>query len=282
MRIAVTGGAGFVGSWVVRGLVGRHEVVSLDARGNEALPCEQVCLDLMTDDLDAALAGADAVVHLAAIPHPMRDPADRVYGVNLLTTWRVAEAAVRSGVRRLVFASSDSTLGFVFGQYGAALPLRYVPVDADHPAQPRDPYGLSKLLGEQTLRAFVREGGLAVTCLRYCWVWPPDAYPSVADMAKDPGGLAPQLWGYVDARDVGQAVRLACEQVAEGFHVVPISAADTASPLPSLELVSRYLPAGVEIRDEASFAASPHRTLFDTEAARSLLGYEPAHSWRSG
>lgn len=282
MRIVVTGGAGNVGRWVVAELARSHEVVVYDIAPCEGPPCEQVRGDILSlDDLRRGFTGADCVVHLAAIPHPLHDTPERVFRVNVLGTYLVGLAAAEVGVRRVIFASSDSTYGFVFGGYQAPYDVAYVPIDQGHPTRPRDPYGLSKKLGEDVLESLHRLHGTAVTCLRYCWVWYPADYPDPAALSADLPALLPMLFGYVDARDVAQAVLLAAERVESGFHVVPISAADTIVPVPTLELVARYFAPSTVVRQPRSFLADEHRTLWDLLPARDLFGYEPRHSWRS-
>lgn len=283
MKVVVTGGAGNVGRGVVGRLMAEHEVVSFDRREHPDVACTQVTGDILNlGDLRAAMDGADAVVHLAAIPHPMHDPADRVFEVNVMGTHRVAETAVEAGASRLVFASSDSTLGLVFGDYGSPLPLEYIPVDPAHPTKPRDPYGLSKRIGEEVLEAFHRRHGVAVTCLRYAWVWWPPEYENQPNLAANPDAVASGLWTYVDARDVADAIACALERVDDGFHIVPLTAPDTAVDTPTLDLVARHVAPDVEVRDRASFEREPFRTLWDLGPCREILGFSPERTWRKG
>ncbi len=281
MRVLITGGAGNVGRGVAHRLMGEHEVVSFDLVQTPELECPQIVGNLLDlDALRAAMNGVDAVVHLGAIPHPMNDPADRVFEVNVMGTHRVADAATAAGVGRIVFASSDSTLGLCFGEYGLPLPVQYVPVDAAHPVIPRDPYGLSKKVGEEILEAFHRRHGTAITCLRYACVWWDATYETQPLHDANVANVAAGLWTYVDARDVADAIACALDRVDEGFHIIPLTAPDTTVSQPTIELVRKYLPPTVEIRERETFDTNPFRTLWTLRPCKDILGFEPTRSWR--
>lgn len=272
-RVVVTGGSGNVGRTVVQRLRERYDVTVFDTQPAEAgVPWTRGDI-LSAADLQFALRGADAVVHLAAIPHPMIDSPDRVMEVNVLGTQRVAEAAALAGARRLVMASSESTFGFVFGE-GDIRP-EYVPVDEAHPTQPRDPYALSKLLGEQICRQHTRRYGMATVCLRYCWVWWEREYEGVGP-SPDPANFTGQLWQCVDARDVAQAVEKSLVAPGIEHETLLITADRTFIDRPTLELLEEFYP-GTRVTDEGYFAAEPRRSPYNCRRAKEVLGFAPEH-----
>lgn len=277
MRIVVTGGSGYVGCATVARLSRRHDVSVYDLAGPEVDVgfTHGDVLDLAA--VEPALDGAEAVVHLAAIPAPGRDPDDRIMEVNVMGTERVVAAAAHCGVRRLVMASSDSTLGFVFGE-GRVVP-EYLPCDEGHPLRPTDAYGLSKLIGEEICRRHTRAKGLETVCLRYCWVWSDDHYANLAEFQAHPERFVGQLWGYVDVRDVAQAIERALLAPDITHETLFISARRTFIPRPSPELVREYLPATVRIAKPEYFGAEPNRCLHDYSRAAAVIGYEPECDW---
>src|SRR2546428_5606621 len=153
MKIVVTGGVGKIGQWVVKELVGNsersHEVVVFDrVPGLASGPFQQGPIRYwMGDTLDLGqvmgiLAGADAVIHLAAFPAPRFVTDDVTFRTNVLGTFNVHEAAWRLGIRRVVSASSSAAMGWVYREHDF-LP-EYLPLDENHPMAPQDSYGLSK------------------------------------------------------------------------------------------------------------------------------------------
>ena len=281
MKVLVTGGAGNVGRTVSRELSqAGHSVVVFDMKD----PAEDVGLFIKgsitnSEALEKAMAGCEAVVHLAAIPaYKPEIPASDFMLINVTGTSNVVEAAGKNGVGRLVMASSDSALGFVFATHPFA-PLTF-PIDETHPLRPQDPYGLSKLLGEEICKAGTRKYGLQTICLRFCWVWFEDTYqhqPSLAGQTSEE--LARTMWGYLDVRDAAQACRLAIEKDGlEPHETFYISAADTFMDTPSRQLIDTHYPRVAY--DPATFEADPGRTLFDISQAVTRLGYQPRHSWR--
>ena len=112
----------------------------------------------------SVVAGADAVVHTAAIPQPTGNPPHVVFQTNLMSTFNLVEAAVRFGLKRFVNVSSESIVGNFFPER-PFLP-DYLPMDEQHPLQPQDPYALSKSFGEQLMDAAVRRSDLRAISIR--------------------------------------------------------------------------------------------------------------------
>ncbi|HOZ49929.1 MAG TPA: NAD(P)-dependent oxidoreductase [Candidatus Hydrogenedentes bacterium] len=281
MKVLVTGASGNVGRVVVRELAEKgHDVTGFDLRPVELDGARFVEGSVTDPDAVAkAVEGMDAIVHLAAIPcYRPEIPVADFMQVNVVGTSNVLDAAGRHGVQRVAMASSDSSLGFVFS-FNRFSP-EYFPIDEAHPRRPQDPYGLSKLLGEELCKSASRRYGFRTIALRFCWVWFEDTYGQHdAILAGDPAVLAKTMWGYVDVRDAAQACRLAVESADPTPHdAFFITAEDTYSKTPSLELIRAHYP---EVRRVSeAFLDDPFRSIFDITKARTFLGYRPQYSWR--
>jgi nucleoside-diphosphate-sugar epimerase len=272
--VIVTGGAGKAGRAVVRDLLEHgYDVVSVDLARDPSLTEGQQLVADLTDYGEAvdALRGADAVVHLAAIPAPGLKPDELTFRVNTAATFNVFQAAPLVGLRRVVWASSETTLGLPFER---ELP-RYAPIDEEHPLLPESTYALSKVISEEMARQFSRWNGIPYHGLRFSNVMEPHDYARFPGFWDDARLRSWNLWGYVDARDVAQSCRLALEVDLPGAEVFIIAAADTVMSRPSAELLAEVFP-DVELRH----AVGEHGTLLSIEKARRLLGYEPEFSWR--
>lgn len=283
MRIALTGSSGKLGTVVARELrAAGHEVFGLDVVGARGPGFVQVDLTDYGQVIDAlqGLGGpthstepgvVDAVVHLGAIPAPGIRSDVATFHNNMTATFNVLWAAVRLGVRRIVTASSETVLGLPFD-----VPPPYVPIDEDAPPRPESVYSLVKTLEEQLARELVRwYPDLAVTALRFSNVMVPEDYDEFPDFDDDALARKWNLWGYIDARDGAQAVRLALETAPNGFDEFIIAAADTVMSRPNAELLAEVFP-DVPVRGEVRSNA----TLLSIDKARRVLGYAPKHSWR--
>ena len=277
MRIAVTGGSGKLGRTVVQSLRDEgHEVINLDQYGERGT-FTRVDLTDYGQVVDAIAGvddrhnGVDAIVHLAAIPAPGLASDVATFHNNMLSTFNVFQAAKRLGIRRIVYASSETVLGLPFD-----VPPPYIPVDEEYAARPESTYSLVKHLEEQLAIELVRwDPELSITALRFSNVMDPDDYAAFPSFDADATLRKWNLWGYIDGRDGAQAVSLALEKAPPGFERFIIAAADTVMSRPNAELVNEVFP-GVPVRGELG----DHDTMLSIEKARRLLGYEPRHSWR--
>ncbi|MGC5170559.1 NAD-dependent epimerase/dehydratase family protein [Microbacterium sp. DT81.1] len=278
MRIAVTGGSGKLGSVVVRELrANGHNVVNLDVSGQRGPGFVRVDLTDYGQVIDALAGvndqhdGIDALVHLGAIPAPgiLSDVA--TFHNNMPSTFNVFWAAVRLGIRRIVYASSETVLGLPFD-----VPPPYIPVDEEYPARPESVYSLVKHLEETMAVELVRwHPDLSITALRFSNVMWPEDYAAFPSYDADPRGRKWNLWGYIDARDGALAIERALEVAPPGFERFIIAASDTVMSKPNAELVAEVFP-GVEVRGDLG----EHDTMLSIDKARRLLGFEPQHSWR--
>lgn len=273
MRIVVTGGSGKAGRSVVRDLRERgHDVLNVDLAHDGS--AHGLCVRADLTDLGQAqevVAGADVVVHLAAIPAPELRPEGETFRINITSTWNVFSAATALRVPRVVWASSETVLGLPFDQD----PPAFAPIDETIAPRPESSYALSKLLGEQMAVEFARRTGTTFVGLRISNIMDPEDYEHFPSYWDDARLRAWNLWGYVDGRDVAQAVQLGLTAPVEGAVVCIIAAADTVMTRPSVDLMTEVYPSVPLTRP-----VEGHETLLSIERAARLLGYRPAHRWR--
>jgi nucleoside-diphosphate-sugar epimerase len=290
MRIFFTGGSG---------KAGRHVAPYLAEQGHQVTNADLVPLrhpgiaDLTVDLTDAgqtysALAGLanqaeldlpeqptyDAVVHFAAVPAILLRPDATTYAANVLSTYHVLEAATRLGVRKIVFASSETTYGICFAQ-GERRP-EYVPVDEDHPTVPEDSYAMSKVAGEATARSFQARTGADIYGLRINNVIEPHEYAEMFPaFLAEPSLRRRNLFAYIDTRDLGQMVQRCLETDGLGYEVFNVANADMSVAATTREILDRFYD-GVEVRRELG----RDETFYAIDKAVDLLGFAPQHSWR--
>jgi nucleoside-diphosphate-sugar epimerase len=281
-KIAVTGGSGKAGRVVVRDLHERgHQVLNIDLVPSPESPHPEAPIPFLRADvtdlgqtLEAlsgghTLPGIEAVVHLAAIPSPAHATPDQVFRTNITSTYTVFSAAARLGLQRVVWASSETTLGLPFER-----PPDYVPVDEAH-LYPETSYALSKVLGEEMARQLHRWHGTTIVGLRFSNIMVREDYERFPGFWKDPHLRKWNLWGYVDESHVAQSVRLALDADIDGTDNFIIAAGDTVMKTPSRELMAEVFP-DVKIAKDIDGNA----TLLDISRARSVLGYSPEFTWR--
>ncbi|VXC47536.1 NAD-dependent epimerase/dehydratase family protein [Arthrobacter sp. 8AJ] len=279
MRIAVTGGNGKLGRHVVRRLTDDgHQVLTLDRAGERSPGLLVVDLRNYGQVVDALLGvddrhdGFDAVVHLGAIPAPGILPDAATFENNMLSTYNVFQAARRAGIKKVVYASSETVLGLPFD-----IDPPYIPVDEEYPPRPESTYSLVKTLEEQMAVEMTRwDPELSITGLRFSNVMDEADYEKFPSFDGDAMLRKWNLWGYIDGRDGAQAVARALENAKPGFEAFIIANADTVMSRSSAGLAAEVFP-GVKVTKELG----EHETMLSIDKARRLLGFEPEHSWRN-
>lgn len=288
MRALVTGGAGFIGSNLVKLLVDeRHDVVVLDnlASGNRGnlTPFPHVRF-IEGDVRDArivedAAEGCEVVFHLAAsvgnarsIAHPIDDSE-----INVIGTLRVLEAARHRGVRKVVFSSSAG----IFGE------LKTLPIREDHPAEPDSPYGASKLGAEKLCLAYAKLYPLECVCLRYFNVYGVnqryDAYGNVIPIFAHRAlrgaplviyGDGDQTRDFVNVRDVAMAnYRAAAARGVSGAFNIASGTRVSINAL--VGLIGRAAGIDVPVEHQAPRKGDVRHSIADVSAAREAFGFAP-------
>jgi nucleoside-diphosphate-sugar epimerase len=287
--VIVTGGSGKAGRAAIRELLAHgYQVMNVDMTA----PAEQLCHFMRTDLNDlgqavdalrlaagtidrrrASMGEPSAVVHLAGIPAPGLAPDATIFQNNMMTTYNVFSAAIRAGIERVVWASSETVYGLPFTR----TPPVSVPVTEDHPLAPETGYALAKTLCENMARQMNRwNPGTRFVGLRISNIFEESDYDSIPSFWTNPALRKWNLWSWVDSRDVAQSCRLGLEADVGGAENFTIAAADTLMKTPSRELMAAAFP-GVPVDP----GLGPFDTLLSIEKARRVLGYAPRHSWRT-
>lgn len=221
--------------------------------------------------IDPAGGIPDAVVHLAGIPAPGLATDEATFAVNMRSTYNIFSACARLGIRKIVFASSETILGLPFDE-----PPAFAPVDETHPDRPNWSYALAKQLGETMADNYVRwHSDMTILSLRFSNIFTADDYAGLAKMQTDPARRKWNLWSYVDAEDAAQACVGAVEAPVKGHHRLIIAASDTLFDTPSAELMGEYFP------DVPLGTIEGFQSLQSSARAEQIIGYRPQHSWRA-
>jgi UDP-glucose 4-epimerase len=293
-RAAVTGGAGFIGSWVVdQYLEAGYEVLAIDvkprAEARHVNPRATYAeVDLRDGDVERVLCDfrPDVISHHAAqasVPGSVADPV-RDAMVNVVGSVRLLEAARKSGVRKIVYAASGGST------YGA---VKYVPTDEKHPIDPISPYAVSKHTVEHYLRTYEHLYGLRFTSLRYANIYGPrqDPHGEAGVVAiftsRMLRGEQPVINGdgtderdYVFVRDVARANLLAVEQGDGAMVNVATGVGTTAIEIfDELKRLTEY--AGERVHGPPRPGDVPSIRL-DPDLAKETLGWEPTTSVKDG
>jgi nucleoside-diphosphate-sugar epimerase len=220
--VAVTGGSGKLGRAVVATLIQEGwTVVNFDRVPSPDNRARFIRTDL-TDygqvvealsGIDEVHRGVDAVVHLAAIPGATFAPNVATFDNNLVSTFHVFQAAKLFNIDNLVWASSETLLGYPFNN-----PPAYVPLDENVPPSPEVVYALAKDLEEEMARQYCRwNPNQKMIGLRFSNVIDTSEYAEFPSFENDPASRKWNLWSYIDARDGAQAVMRALEYDKPGF-----------------------------------------------------------------
>ena len=274
--IVVTGAAGRLGNRVARLLLERgHDVLGTDQVEPEGLPTRFVLGDLCDREMvDGLLDGAEALIHMGAIPGPRRVEPRVIFANNVESTFNVMMAAAERGLRRVVFSSSAFGMGWAHD--GAAFVPLYVPLDEDHPMMPFEPYGLSKQVGEDIAGMIARSSSTSAVSLRFTNVVYPEQqadFPWPSPTPEEPLTLV--MWAYADPRDVAEAHVLALEADIEGHEPFLIAQPSNRLQEPTTDLIERNFGERVEIRGVLRGNAS----VISTEKAQRMLGWKPRYDW---
>ncbi len=271
-RVTVTGASGKAGYAITNYLVeAGYDVLATDvAPPRQGLTTRFLRADLTQyGEAVEVLNGQDAVVHMANIPANNIYTESHTFNQNILMNANVFQAAGAVGLEKVVWASSETTLGLPFD------PPLYAPVDEDHYPHPTSTYALSKVLTEEMACHHSRWWGIPFIGFRFTNIFAPEDYARVPGYQDDPSSRSWNLFGYVDVRDCALACRLALESDVQGADTMIIAAADTIIDRPSRELAEEIFP-GLEFRSEVEGT----NTLLSIEKARRVLNYQPQHIWK--
>ncbi|MFN8442914.1 MAG: NAD(P)-dependent oxidoreductase [Caldilineaceae bacterium] len=259
MKIFVTGATGRIGHHLVDVLLQRGETVRAfvlpgdPLRGRIEKPGVEIVEGVLTDrsTLLPAVEGVDAIFHLGALL-PQGRTADELFETNVRGTFNLLEAVLphASRIKRFVFASTDNV-------YPDHQGLRYLPVDENHPRLNNDPYGLSKILGEDMCWSYMRRCGLAVAIPRF-------GLTLAGHELLDPNGIRAPF--YVLKPMLARLKQIADPHPIDHAAIRQLEAADDAP----VKLVIARNPAGrpnVELINDPRNVAEGLPLLLDCEAA---------------
>lgn len=289
-RIIFTGGSGKAGRHVIAHLVehgyqvlnldlvpldhaGVHTLVTDVADGGQVFNALTSHFDMRGFETGDGRRPPDAVVHFAAIPRNLVKPDAETFRVNVMSTYHVLEAATTLGIRKVILASSETTYGVCFAE--GDKDFASFPLEEDYDVDPMDSYGLSKVVNEHTARAFALRTGADIYALRIGNVIEPHEYDRFPAFLAAPLSRKRNAWSYIDARDLGQIVRLCLEKDGLGFEVFNAVNDTITAALPTEEFLASYCP-GVPVTRPLPGYEAP----LSNRKIREVLGFREQHDWR--
>jgi nucleoside-diphosphate-sugar epimerase len=275
VRVLVTGASGAIGSATTEYLVANGiAVTALSLAGPFPPGADRVFEGDTTsiEDVARAFDDVDAVVHLAAIPHPNLGTPQKVFSTNVVSTFTVLAQAGEQNISRAVIASSINAIGYPFNRHRPK--PAYFPLDEAMPPDAEDAYSLSKIVDEATARMAARRWDMDVVALRFPFVGQGERLLERGRHVRSkPADYVAEGWAYLDLRDATRAVLLSLLAPVNGCEVIGLSAQDTFLDLPTADALAEFAP-GVPVRADIVGRSAA----IDTSRAESVLGFVPSHS----
>ena len=290
-KIFVTGGSGKAGKHLIQYLLEKgYSVVNADLVPLVMNGVDNINLDI-TDSgqvfnalsgyanipelkLGEGIKNFKTVVHLAAIPRILVKPDNETFRINTLGTYNVMEAATKLGIKKIIFASSETTYGFCFAQ-GNPIP-KWLPIEEDYETSPTDSYGLSKVLNEKTGEAFQKRTGIDIYALRIGNIIEPDEYHRFEEFCENPSIRLRNLFNYIDARDLAQAIELCIKKDGLGYEVFNVTHNINSVRITTEEIIKKFFP-NVKTRREME----KYESILSSKKIRDTLGFKPIHDWNN-
>ncbi|MFK7765666.1 MAG: NAD-dependent epimerase/dehydratase family protein [Mariniblastus sp.] len=291
MRVLFTGGAGKAGKHVIPYLLEQgHQVLNVDLTSLDYPGVDNLIADITDSgqmfnaltsysnfselEPGTGVPKFDAVVHFAAVARILINPDNETYRVNTIGTYNVIEAAVKLGIKKIIFASSETTYGVCFAD-GERKP-EYIPIDEEHPVVPEDSYAMSKVVNEVTARSFQQRSGFDIYGLRINNVIEPHEYvENFPGYFANPDVRRRNIFSYIDVRDLGQIVDRCLTTDGLGFQIFNASNDDHSVDLSTQELIDRYYD-GVPVKHQMG----KYETFYSNAKAKKVLGFSEQHNWR--
>jgi UDP-glucose 4-epimerase len=289
--ILVTGGAGSLGKYVCAELEkAGHRVVIFDLKAGKDKQISFIEGSIGSrEDLDMAMNGITAVVHLAAIPYDIGDP-QKIFDTNVNGTLNVIESSVKHKVKKILFASSISVAvhinwqpPYIWAEKYRPFDPEFLPLTEEHPCRPGDIYGTSKLCGENLLMAFCKLHKISGISFRIAPVWFPEKNERMERVVRsilDEKLAIDRVWSYVDVRDVAAAFKLGIAKNVEGYSAYNIGANEIIGNFKTLEMIQRYYPHVKKINRQNEFLEKYNYPIWDISKAKADLCFNPKYSWK--
>ena len=290
-KIFVTGGSGKAGKHLIPYLLKKdYSVVNADLTPLLIDGVDNINLDVTkSGEVFNALSGYSniaelksgngikefkAVIHLAAIPRILIKPDNETFRINTIGTYNVIEAATKLGIKKIIFASSETTYGFCFSE-GNPIP-KWLPIEEDYETSPTDSYGLSKVLNEQTGKAFQKRTGIDIYALRIGNIIEPNEYQRFKEFCKNPRVRLRNLFNYIDARDLAQAIELCIKKDGLGYEVFNVTHNNNSVNLTTKEIIQEFFP-NVQLKRKMD----EYEAILSSKKIRNMLGFKPEHDWKN-
>ena len=207
-------------------------------------------------------------------PRVLIEPDNVTFQTNVTSTYNVIEAAMKLGVRKVIIASSETTYGVCFAE--GDKDFHSFPLEEDYDVDPMDSYGLSKVCNEKTARAFAMRYKADIYALRIGNVIEPHEYGPFKGYAANPPMRKRNAWSYIDARDLGEIVRLCLEKDGLGFQVFNATNDTITLNMSTREALKQVAPKTPVTREMGEFEAP-----LSNRKIREVLGFKEAHNWRT-
>jgi len=247
MKITVTGAAGQLGRVVVRMLHAEgHQIVATDQFYTRELPVRVELLNLTdSDGCYRLLEGSDVVIHLGNHPYVSRIKPQHTYANNVTANANVFQAALDTGVGKIIFASSVQAFAanrFLQGNDIPPSQLPFLPLDGQIPPNPGNLYGASKVAGEELLAHYAKFHGLSTVAIRFPFLLNPDHERLHLERVRQEAALD-EGFSYLALPDAATLISAVVKAHLPGFRIyLPASPGTTWLPMSVDEIVARYYP----------------------------------------